>query len=723
MTFHYIKQRSMNVEKEFASWVDDLLISAGINKDTFWSRVESFLMKHHDMNETLLKKRDDQQFMHDQLALDECRDIEQYQRFLKEAGYLENKRTGITVETEQLDDEITAQSGPQLVVPVNNARYALNAANARWGSLYDSLYGTDVIDEDHGKEKTSSYNPVRGNAVVEYAKSLLDEWVPLETGSHQEVEEYVVENDILKMRVKHGWTGLASPLQFKGYRGDSKSPESILFEHHRLHVDILIDRTHPIGENDKAGVKDIEMEAATTVIADFEDSVAAVDPEDKLDVYQHWHQLIEGSLTAEFSKGGRTVTRNLNEDREYHSTGNHTLTLSGRSLLLVRNVGHLMKTDLITFSDGGYTFEGMIDGIISGLIGKLDLQGKGPHKNSDQGSIYIVKPKMHGSEEVRFANTLFTDIEEILDLPVNTIKIGVMDEERRTSLNLQNCIDEVRKRIFFINTGFLDRTGDEIHTAFQIGPMIRKGAMKDSVWLNGYEQSNVINGLQTGLNQKGQIGKGMWAMPDEMKKMVDQKIGHLHAGGNTAWVPSPTAAVLHAIHYHQVDLAEIQADLKRTMTEKTREMLTLPIETDPSWTGKEITEELENNAQGILGYVVRWVEHGVGCSKVPDIHGTGLMEDRATLRISSQHMANWLHHGVVTKEQIRQVMEKMAELVDEQNQLDPDYQSMSGRFEESEAFQAALELIFEGRQQPNGYTEPILHRRRRQFKNKILKEC
>ncbi|AOM83354.1 malate synthase G [Salisediminibacterium beveridgei] len=718
MTYHYKKLGSLNVEKEFASWVDKLLITAGINNDTFWSRVEAYLNKHHDINENLLKKRDDIQLMHDQLTLNECLDLEQYQHFLKEAGYLEEERSKSKVETNQLDDEITSQAGPQLVVPVNNARYALNAANARWGSLYDSLYGTDVIDEDHGKEKTSSYNPLRGSAVIEYSKALLDEWVPLVTGSHQEAEEYVIDNKMLKVKVKDSWTELASSLQFKGYRGDPQSPESILIEHHRMHLDILIDRTHPIGKNDKAGVKDIELEAATTVIADFEDSVAAVDPEDKLDVYHHWHQLIEGSLTTEFTKGGRTVTRKLNEDRVYQAQDNTTFSLSGRSLLLVRNVGHLMKTDLITFADGSHTFEGMIDGIISGLIGKLDHQGKGTHTNSDKGSIYIVKPKMHGSEEVKFANSMFTDIEEILDLPANTIKIGVMDEERRTSLNLKNCIDEVRNRIFFINTGFLDRTGDEIHTAFQIGPMIRKGAMKDSVWLTGYEQSNVFNGLQTGLNHKGQIGKGMWAMPDEMKKMVDQKIGHLYAGGNTAWVPSPTAAVLHAIHYHQVNLSDIQNNLMKTLTDKTREMLTLPIEPDPSWTEKEINEELENNAQGILGYVVRWIEHGIGCSKVPDIHGTGLMEDRATLRISSQHMANWLHHGVVTKEQVRQVMKKMAKLVDEQNQLDPDYQFMSGRFEESEAFQGALELIFEGHQQPNGYTEPILHRRRRAFKNK-----
>ncbi|ADH99080.1 malate synthase G [Salisediminibacterium selenitireducens] len=718
MTEDYVTKASLKVDRQFAEWLEHLLKRADLDPESFWEEAALFLNRHHATNDGLLRERNDFQLMHDQLSSNETDNLDEYRSFLASSGYLEEKRDRVTVQTNNLDDEICRQAGPQLVVPVNNERYALNAANARWGSLYDSLYGTDVIPETEGRDKGSSYNPKRGDAVIAYSKGLLDEWVPLEGASHKEVEGYRINDGVLEGRVNDRWLSLKEKDQFVGYSGDDEKPASILLVHHRMHIDLLFDEEHPIGKTDPAGMKDIELEGATTVIADFEDSVAAVDAEDKRDVYQKWHELIEGSLTAEFQKLEKRIIRRLNEDRPYKDKQGNPFQMKGRSLLLVRNVGHLMRTDLIRFEDGSEAYEGMIDGLVTALIGKLDIEGKGKVQNSLSGSIYIVKPKMHGSKEAAFTNALFTDIEDLLKLERHTIKVGVMDEERRTSLNLTNCIEEVKDRIFFINTGFLDRTGDEIHTSFKLGPMIRKGDMKHSAWLTGYERSNVLNGLKTKLHEQGQIGKGMWAMPDEMKQMVDQKIGHLHAGGNTAWVPSPTAAVLHAIHYHQADIDSIQASLLESLEEQTNEMLTIPIEKKPAWTEDEIREELENNAQGILGYVVRWVEHGVGCSKVPDIHGTGLMEDRATLRISSQHMANWLYHGIVTEEQIKNVMKKMAKLVDRQNEADPDYKPMNGRYEESEAFQAALELVLKGQDQPSGYTEPILHRRRKQYKQK-----
>ncbi|MDZ5710913.1 malate synthase G [Jeotgalibacillus haloalkalitolerans] len=697
----------------------EALPETGINSEDFWSGFSEIVHGFTPKNRQLLHKREELQQKidewHQTYGWQEQR--EGYEKFLKEIGYLEDEVKDFQITTQNVDREIASQAGPQLVVPVNNARYAINAANARWGSLYDALYGTDVISEENGAEKGSSYNPKRGEQVITYAKRFLDQSVPLQQGSHVDVTRYFIENGQLSAETGDGKTGLQDPDSFRGHQGSADHPTAVLLQHHDLHIDIRINQSHPIGQTDKAGVKDVCVEAALTTIMDCEDSVTAVDAEDKVLVYRNWLGLMKGSLTERFVKGGETVHRTLADDRYYTARDGGDLKLRGRSLLLIRNVGHLMTNGMLLDREGNEVPEGIADAVITSLIAMHDIKGK--HANSEKGSIYIVKPKMHGSQEVEFSNRLFNAVEDLLGLERHTVKIGVMDEERRTTLNLKNCIHAVKDRIVFINTGFLDRTGDEIHTSMHAGAVIRKGEMKQSAWLNAYEKSNVGNGLLCGLPGKAQIGKGMWAMPDRMKEMMEQKTGHLEAGGNTAWVPSPTAATLHALHYHQLQVKSIQESLRNQITNRRQALLTIPL-ADQQWSAEEIEQELENNAQGLLGYVVRWVEHGIGCSKVPDIHNVGLMEDRATLRISSQHMSNWLQHGIVTEQQILQVLEKMAQVVDQQNANDPAYQPMSENFEDSIAFQAAKELIFEGTKQPSGYTEPILHKRRLEYKEKMM---
>lgn len=723
----YVKVGTIHVAEQLFTFIEnDVLPKTDIDSHSFWQGLQTLLEELTPENERLLKKREEiQQKLNDwNMRHKSSGHTDDYVQFLKEIRYLEGEIGNFKIGTENLDDELTKQAGPQLVVPANNARYVINAANSRWGSLYDALYGTDVIDETEGAQiKTDKYNPMRGEKVVQYAKKCLDEFIPLKKGSHLDAVHFIVSNQQLLVERSGGeLTELQIPGQFIGYCGTEKSPTSILLKHNGLHIDIQIDREHPIGKADSAGVKDVVIESALSTIIDFEDSVTAVDAEDKVDVYRNWLGLMKGTLSVQFKKGNQTVDRSLNENREYTTATGERLILSGRSLLLVRNVGHLMKTDLILNDSGEEMPEGIIDTVVTSLIAKHDLLSNGRFKNSQTGSVYIVKPKMHGSEEVAFANTLFERVEQLLGLAKHTLKIGVMDEERRTSLNLKQCIFKVKDRIFFINTGFLDRTGDEIHSSFYAGPMVRKSDMKSSTWLNAYEKSNVQTGLASKLNEQGQIGKGMWPMPNEMKAMMDQKIGHLIAGGNTAWVPSPTAATLHALHYHQVIVDAVQESIRKNQTDYLQELLHVPVEIDPSWSREEVQQELETNAQSILGYVVRWVEHGIGCSKVPNLDGIGLMEDRATLRISSQHISNWLYHQICSEEQVIDTMKKMARVVDEQNAHDPYYVPMSNRFEESVAFQAALELVLDGKEQPNGYTEPILHRRRREYKSLFKKE-
>lgn len=722
----YVKVGNLQVAPVLYQFINLVALpGSGLISEQFWSSLDTLI---HDMlpkNKALLAKRDEMQKLINEWHKKnkETFELERYKSFLQEIGYLEPEVEDFQITTKGVDDTIALQAGPQLVVPVNNARYAINAANARWGSLYDALYGTDAIGNEGGAEHTTSYNPIRGEKVIAYAKEFLDQVVPLTEYSHKDVEQYRIVKGQLVASFSDGKTAsLRDHSKLVGYNGFPENPSAILLKNNGLYFEIQIDRNHPIGKTDGDGVKDILMEGALTTIMDCEDSVAAVDADDKVQVYRNWLGLMKGNLSATFSKGNKITTRTLNPDRTYKSLNGKEFSLPGRSLLFVRNVGHLMTINAILDKDGQEVPEGILDTVITSLIAKHDLLGNSQYKNSSKGSIYIVKPKMHGSEEVAFADELFDRVEDMLGLHRHTLKIGVMDEERRTSLNLKACIRQVKDRIVFINTGFLDRTGDEIHTSMEVGPMIRKNEMKTSRWLQSYEQSNVSIGLTCGLQGRAQIGKGMWAMPDLMKEMLKQKIGHLEAGGNTAWVPSPTAATLHALHYHKIDVKKVQNQLKEINKNFRDDILDIPVAQNPRWSQEEIQQELDNNAQGILGYVVRWVEQGIGCSKVPDINNVGLMEDRATLRISSQHMANWLHHGICTAEQILETMKRMAKVVDEQNAGDPAYRPMADDFDHSVAFLAACELVFKGYEQSNGYTEPILHRRRLEFKAKVLVE-